>query len=265
MQNTRQYVPSSNKNKRVKIILLVIALVIIFSVPVVRRTVRTGVNTIGTTVGRGTNSVGGAFASFTSHFRAKSTLTAENENLKGQLQELTASLSDRNLLARENADLKALMGRRDTVPQLTLASILEKPSHSIYDTLLIDGGEATGFAVGQVVYALGGVPIGAISETHARSAVVRLYSISGEKTEARLSPSNIDVTLVGRGGGNFSVTVPHDVDFPEDTVVTTKEISPRVIAVFKKITSDPRDPFQMLLLTAPVNVNELSFVGIRGN
>jgi hypothetical protein len=90
-----------------------------------------------------------------------------------------------------------------------------------------------------------------------------LYSTSGEKTHARLSPSNIDVELVGQGGGNFIATVPHDLAISDSMTVVTKEINPRVIAVFKKVTSDPRDPFQTLLLASLVNMNELNFVQVK--
>ena len=140
--------------------------------------------------------------------------------------------------------------------------MLEKPPHSAYDTLLIDGGASAGFAAGETVYAGGDTPIGTIQEVAASSALVKLYSAPGESTEARLSATGTDVTLVGRGGGDFSVQVPQELVVAPGATVVSKDIDPHVLALFQKVTSDARDPFQTLLLSSPVNVNDLSFVEI---
>ena len=165
------------------------------------------------------------------------------------------------MLSQELDALKATMGR-STAVHLVLAAVLEKPPHSVYDTLLIDGGATAGFAKEQVVYANGDTPIGVIQEVTANSAVVKLYSAPGESTEARLSTSGTDITLVGRGGGNFSAQVPQELVIGAGETAVSKDIDPHVVAIFQKVTSDPRDPFQTLLLSAPVNVNDLSFIEV---
>ncbi len=243
-------------------IVAVLVIAALFAIGPTRRAIHTGVSAIGTVINRSANTVGGWFGSLRTAIRSKQALEAENKDLAMQVGELQTRLADSDQLTRENADLRAAMGRSEA-PHFTLAAVLAKPPHSLYDTLIIDGGGAAGFTVGQVVYASGTTPIGTIAEVRSGSAVVRLHSAPGEQTEARLSPSNIDVTLVGRGGGNFSVTVPHDAQISTDAAVVTKEINPSVIALFKKITSDARDPFQTLLLAAPVNINELAFVEVR--
>jgi cell shape-determining protein MreC len=258
----RQFVPAHTKTRRIRIVAILVAIAAIFMVPFLRSAVTGGAATVGTGIGRGANSVGGFFASLRTSVRTKHALLDENAALKIQNADLVAKLLSRDTLVRENAELKAIMGRSEGV-QFTLAAVLEKPPHSVYDTLVIDGGESAGFVVGQTVYANGETPIGAIGSVAARSAIVRLYSASGEKTGARLSPSNIDITLVGRGGGNFSAEVPHELAVELGATSVSKDIAPHVLAVFQKITSDPRDPFQTLLLASPINVNNLSFVQVR--
>ena len=154
------------------------------------------------------------------------------------------------------------MGRATDI-QFTLAAVLAKPPESLYDTLLIDGGSNLGFTSGQVVYANGETPIGTIEQVFSSSAIVRMYSSSGEKTAARLDPSSVDIVLIGHGGGTFSVEVPHDLVVDANSLALSKEINPHIIATLQKSTSDPRDSFQTLLFSSPVNMNELSFVQVR--
>ncbi len=244
------------------IIGVLVVVILLCFVPIVRKGFRAVIHGTGMGIAQGTHSVGGWIFSFAGIVHSKATLLAENADLKNQLQNAALRLSSVDELVRENADLKLALGRTGK-NQFVLAAVLEKPAHSLYDTLIIDGGAAAGIALGKEVYAGGETPIGTVSEVYSHSALVTLYSTSGQKTNARLSPSNVDVALTGEGGGNFSATVPHDLVIASNAVVVTKELNPRIIALFKKVTSDPRDPFQSLLLSAPVNVNELSFVEVK--
>ncbi len=263
-KRSRQFAPTHTKARQVRIIGIVVLLVTIFAIPLVRSGLRRGVSAVGLGVSRGTHSVGGFFSGVATSIRSKTSLEAENVALKAQVDELTTRLIDSVQLSRDNANLKAAMGRNES-NHFTLAAVTAKPPQSIYDTLIIDGGSTVGFVAGNTVYANGETPIGTIDQVLPRSAIVRLYSAPGEKTEGRLSPSNIDVEIIGRGGGNFSATIPHDIVVGEGAAVVTKEIHSSVLAVFKKITSDSRDPFQTLLLGSPVNINELAFVEVRQN
>lgn len=262
MSPKRQFVPAHTKTRRLSAAVIIAVLAVIFFVPAIRNGVRRGTAVVGTGIGQATHSVGGFFGSIGTGFRSKNALVKANEDLAAKNAELATRIADRDTLSRELDDLKAAMGRSGSM-RLTLAAVLEKPPHSVYDTLVIDGGTGAGFAAGNVVYANGDTPIGTIQEAAYGSAIVKLYSAPGERTEARLSPSGTDITLVGRGGGNFSANVPHDLAVGPGATVVSKDIDPRVLAVFQKITSDPRDPFETLLLSAPVNINELSFVEVR--
>ncbi len=263
-KRSRQFAPTHTKARQARIIVIVVLLVAIFAIPMVRLGLRHGVSAVGLGVSHATHSVGGFFGGIATSIRSKNSLEAENVALQAQVDELTTRLIDSVQLSRDNANLKAAMGRNEN-NHFTLAAVTAKPPHSVYDTLIIDGGSAVGFVAGNMVYANGETPIGTIDQVLVHSAIVRLYSAPGEKTSARLSPSNIDVEIVGRGGGNFSATVPHDIVVGEGAAVVTKDIHSSVLAVFKKVTSDARDPFQTLLLGSPLNINELAFVEVRQN
>lgn len=245
---------------RLAVILVLVA--IVFAVPPLRNGLRRSVSIVGTGIGHVTHSVGGFFGSIGTGIRSKNRLAEENAALRAEVSRLTAKTASEDVLAQENAELKAAMGRTEN-GVFVLAAVLGKPPHSVYDTLLVDGGAKAGISVGQTVYAGGETPIGTVAEVMPLSAVVRLYSAPGEKTEAHLFPSNTDITLIGRGGGNFSATIPHELTVEVGTAVVTKALDPKVIGTFMKVTSDARDPFQTLLLASAININDLSFVQIR--
>ena len=195
-------------------------------------------------------------------FRFKSSLVAENTKLMNQISDLNAQFSDYNELLQENEQLKSAMGRSDG-KQFILATVLSKPPVSLYDTLLIDGGSSVGIAAGSVVYANGDAPIGVVSQVFLHSALVELYSSPSFKMDARIDPEQIDVTLFGHGGGDFLVSVPHDLSVVTDTVVVSKEINPSVLGALQKVISDPRDSSQTLIFSSPVNINQLSYVQVE--
>jgi cell shape-determining protein MreC len=262
MQNHRQFAPAHTRTRTIVLVAILLVAGAVFAVPVLRRGLHTGIGTVGVGISRATHSVGGFFGSIGTSLRTKHSLETENLVLKDRVSELTTRIIERDTLARENADLKLLL-HRNTTFRLTLAAVIDKPPHSVYDTLIIDGGSSAGFGIGQTVYANGSTPIGTIEALLSGSATVRLYSAPGQETPVRLSPSNVDITIVGRGGGNYSATIERGISVEEGATVVTKDINPAVVAVFKKITSDDRDPFQTLLFAAPVNINELSFVQVR--
>jgi hypothetical protein len=81
--------------------------------------------------------------------------------------------------------------------------------------------------------------------------------------DANGKASLLSVVLKGTGGGNYTLEVPHDVVVRPGALARTKEIMPHTIAVFQKVVSDARDPFQTLLLSSPINMQELQFVEVE--
>jgi cell shape-determining protein MreC len=258
----RQFVPTHTKSRRIIFLVCFLALIACFAISPIRKGIRWVFGFAGTGIVQTTNGTSRGVSHFFDNFRAKHTLIADNDGLKAQIAEQEARLLEYNLLVQENSDLKAMLNRTDKA-SFTLASILAKPPRSLYDTLLIDGGENAGLLAGQTVYANGTTPIGSIQSVSAYSALVKLFSTSGEKYEARLEPSHIDVQLVGRGGGNFYVIAPHDLVVDANSTAVSKDINPHVIAQFQKVVSDPRDPFQTLLFSSPINIHEISFVEVK--
>ncbi|MFA6076859.1 MAG: rod shape-determining protein MreC [Candidatus Paceibacterota bacterium] len=218
------------------------------------------------------NNIGGKLGSFSSYFLSKNSLYLENENLKSKLSEQEARNSNYNSILAENVLLKETLGRKKEQTIMTLSAILSKPNKSPYDTLVIDVGIRQGIKIGDMVFALGNVPIGSIAEAHLDSSKVVLFSNSGEKIQVLVNEksasfseanNNIFLEIVGRGGGNFEMILPRDFKPLKGDEVILPGIVPYVVGIIETIISDPRDPFVKALLVSPVNIQELKFVEVK--
>lgn len=205
--------------------------------------------------------ISGAASSFGVHFRSKQALVAENEILARELADAKLANLERDILFADNIALREALGRPLAAPSRLVAAILSKPNTSPYDTLVIDVGADSGIIAGAGVFARGSVPIGTIDEIYGRSARVRLFSTPKETIKVALK-SGIYIDIIGTGGGSFEATLPRDISIAEGDTLTLPSLAPKIVAVVKKIVSDPRDPFQKILAKSPVNVQELKFVEV---
>ena len=253
---------NSNKKLKFRILLCAFFIILLFVIPATRRAIRYSTVVITTPMVYVTYAIENKFSNIFEDFRYKSTLVAENKSLSDQIVNLKANFSNYDELLLENQELKDVMGRASST-NFILATVISKPPTSPYDTLIIDGGTKAGMEVGQAVNVNGDVPIGTISEVFLDSALVDLYSSPGDKMDARLDPAQIDVTLFGHGGGDYLVSVPHDLTVATSSVVVSKEINPHVLGKLQKTISDPRDSSQTLIFSSPININQLSFVEVE--
>jgi len=203
------------------------------------------------------------FSNYSYLFTVKKTLISENDNLKKQVLEMQSKAILNNILLDENTKLKDILGRKNIKKQMILATILSKPNSSPYGTLVIDIGEKDGILLGQNVFARANILIGNISEVYENFAVVKLFSGSGEKTEVVLSGSDIYLLAIGRGGGGFEILAPRDLLIEKDAEILMPSVDLNIIAVVKEIVSDQRDSFQKVLLSSPVNIQELKWVEVE--
>jgi len=209
------------------------------------------------------NNVFEKLGSFGAYFVSKNSLSIENENLKSQIKESEADRANYASVVAENVSLKETFGRKDPKVNMTLATILSKPNQSLYDTLTIDVGIKQEIKIGDMVFAIGNIPIGRVDAVYENSSKVILFSSAGEKTQAIVSNKNVFMELVGRGGGNFEMILPRDFILQKGDQVVLPGISTYILALVETTISDPRDPFTKVLLSSPVNIEELKFVEVE--
>lgn len=198
-------------------------------------------------------------------FKNKKNLLLENEKIKEENSNLKIRMIDYQILKDENNKLKELLGRIPSKHNFILGSILSKPNNSPYDTLVIDIGENDDIQEGLMVYINGNVPIGIIDKVYPKTALVLLYSNPGKVTDGVIEGSNINVSLTGRGGGNFEMSIPFEIVVSNGTMITLPDIESEVLAIVEEDISNPTDPIKKIILRSPVNIQNEKWVEVKKN
>lgn len=194
--------------------------------------------------------------------RNKKSVFSENKNLIEENQNLKNKIADYEILENENKNLKELFNRIQNPADYVLARVLSKPNKTPYDTLIIDIGKDESLHDGQKVFVGQSLPLGEIVEVYKDSALVKLYSSPGEITDAEIDVIGTSVELVGRGGGNFEMTVPKDLFVPNGVAVILPELNSKVLAIVVNTISEAKDPVNKIILKSPVNIQELKWIQI---
>ncbi|MDO8579828.1 MAG: rod shape-determining protein MreC [bacterium] len=207
-------------------------------------------------------SVVGWFPRMGNLIKSKDSLARENERLAREIRADEISLLLFDVIKRENEELKSILGRK-IEGNLILAIVLVRPPVSPYDTLIIDRGKRDGLAVGNMVYAQGDVLIGEIAEIYDNRSKVTFFSTPGKKTNISFDNSNVRAEARGRGGGNFSASVPIDVEIKEGDIVIFSDIKPHIFGIVEKVIADSVDSFETILFRSPINIHDILFVEVK--
>jgi len=197
------------------------------------------------------------------YFVSKNYLYNQNQKLQAEVDFNNARNANYDSVVADNASLKEILNRQNQRVNMILSAILAKPNQSLYDILLIDAGASEGIKVGDIVFALGNVPVGRVDIVYDNSSKVVLFSNPGETTEGVVSGKGIFLELIGRGGGNFEIIMPKDLTMQKGDQAVLPGINSYVLAIAQTVISDPRDPFNKMLLTSPVNIQEQKFVEVE--
>ena len=193
------------------------------------------------------------------YFSSKASLIAENNSLKNQLNDLSIKAAVNDTLSTENESLKELLGRTNK-KSLLLATIIDRPSQSPYDTLIVDVGSNNMVVTGQTVLAENNIPIGTVTDLYSDSSRVTLYSSSGQKLSVLVGKNNVKADAIGQGGGNFIIKIPRGVPIQEGDQIIAPSISTSLYGTVSHIDLAPNDSFQTIYFNSPVNLNQLRFV-----
>jgi cell shape-determining protein MreC len=250
------------RNKKIYIItgIVVVGVLVLFYRTPVFGSIARGVHYIFSPLFNGVNNIDSRFETWREKSRTKRYLVAENTRLTEEVTRLTLEVQSVNEQQREIDTLRELLGKISIPKEVILADVIVRPGVSLYDTIIVDVGENMHIRQNAIVKAYGIIPIGYISDVYENSSRVTLYSAPGVRTDGIVEINNLWTTLVGRGGGGFEINLPQNVMFTEGMRIIAPGESHELLATAEKIISDPRDPGQTILLSSPVNINELTQV-----
>jgi len=191
--------------------------------------------------------------------KTKKTLIDENINLQQQLLEANIKTIRYDLVYSENQVLRGIFGT--TSEKRILGKIIARPFESPYDIIILDTGENV-TKVGDRVLGPNSTALGEIIEISGNIAKVSLYSNPNNESHTEILRTGAALDLVGRGGGNFSVTVPRDFNVVLGDIVTIPAFRSNIVARVGSIDETDADSFKKVLLSSPVNIFELSWVSI---
>lgn len=220
-----------------------------------------GLFTLASPVWRSDTSIKRALQNGYLSLRSKDHLIRENETLKRDLQAQNELLLSLQSISSSRDELLLSYGREQIF--YTPASVLVHPPKTPYDILVLDVGENGGVKLGSLVTEPGGTLLGTIVEVFSKTSKVRLYTTSGERTDALLERGSVPVELRGRGGGNFVLTVPREAPVEIGDRILSPHLDASLLAVVGDIETSPTDAFKTVYARAPSTPTSLTKVLIK--
>ncbi len=217
-------------------------------------------HTVATPFWKAGHSFSETFSPSLSYFSSRKELYLENKELKAQVESMAAKISDRDLLRKENEELKGMLGRGNDRARV-LAVVLAKPNQTPYDTLIIDVGEKHGVKKDNIVVSEN-VVVGKIEEVFQTSSKVVLFSTVDQEQTVSVGYENISAQAIGLGGGNFEIQLPKNTDVSVGDTIYLPDIEPRIFGVVERIESGTTDAFERVLFRLPVNPFTISKVEV---
>lgn len=237
-----------------------VLLVLAFLAPGIPQPVTEVAHTAATPVWATRNAMLSAVYGAVAILETKEDLIKENNALYDQVSALRREAFEADVLREENSRLRELLNRPES-GEAVAASVLSRPSSSLYDTVIIDAGKSAGIQKNNIVSVEGGVAIGTVSEVYADTSLVVLFSAPGKATPVLISAATATPAVAeGWGGGNFTVRLPRDSTVEVEDPVILPTLSPHVFAVVEAVESDDSDSFQVVRFRVPVNVSTMRHV-----
>lgn len=199
------------------------------------------------------------FGSLIGHIKSNQSLQDENTNLTYSLSQLSAVVSERDMLLRENETLKGVISE---APGSELARVVSSPSQSFYDIIVVTLKPESQVVVGDFVWTQGNVLLGTVISRTGNLARVELFSSIGKEITGRLEKDGTELILSGRGGGNFFIAAPRALPISENDLISLPTLRSNIIARVRTTEEGRVDSFKSVYLTSPVNVFSLSWVRI---
>ncbi len=198
---------------------------------------------------------------FSSFFSSQSELKKELIRLEEENTLLKVNLSDRDMLLKENADLKAGSFVKEETGRI-VARLISKPPFTPFDVFVINKGESHGVSEGNRVM-IGEVWIGTITKVESSVSRITLLSNSSNETPVLVGEKAVPALLKGKGGGNFGITLPQGSPVSQNDFVYSASTSESYyVGKVGHIEDNNDNTLISALVSFPFSMYDVSYVEI---
>ena len=198
------------------------------------------------TLTRSTGNVAGFFAS-------RDNLSRENIELRSKISILETELELLRFESRRE-ELFTQMFTREFNREFIPATVLTYPPQTPYDIVVVDAGSTSRVGVEALVFLPEGAVLGRVIEVSGKSAKVILFTSPGEETVGVLERGLVPVTLIGSGGGNFTLSISREIEVVLGDRILSPRIDSELLAVVGDIRFSPTDSFKEVSAYSPINI-----------
>jgi cell shape-determining protein MreC len=197
------------------------------------------------------------FGNFISYFKSKNELEKLNKSLFQENQDLKIQILTLDNFKKENFNFKEQLNFVDLDRNFLTTRILTRPPTSPFDTFVISGSPQ--FKIDQKVF-YKNLLIGRLIEVYDKTAVVKLYSSSGEKIAIKLLDNEFEAE--GQGNLSFVIKIPKSLSVEIETPIYSFETD-SVLGVVQIINTEENAVFQDVYFKYPININKLDYVQVE--
>jgi len=194
------------------------------------------------------------------YFRNRSTLIEQIATLESKLSAESGDRFTTALLAKENAELRSLLG--DQKEERILAGIIGRPGSLPYDSLMLDKGTSDGVFVGAPIYIGENTVVGLVKSATNHSALVELVTTAGFETTVYIMGPDIYTNAVGVGGGQMRVGVPQGIVLSVGDVVVLPSVTSGVYGEISLVQSDATRPEQYGYVSPKTSLASIRLVAV---
>jgi cell shape-determining protein MreC len=192
--------------------------------------------------------------------RSRSELAKEIDTLKNEIESQKGVQQSLLYITEENKELRSLLNASNT-PSI-LASIIARPPHTPYDTVVIDQGSMDGIVEASPVFYGTGLALGYVKKSLPHHAFVTLFSSPGAETTVYVFGPNIFTTAYGEGGGVIRLSIPHGILVKEGDVIILPSLTTGVLGTVSSVVSIPSEPAQNVYSTFEIPMQSIHTVRV---
>lgn len=201
-----------------------------------------------------TNVIDGVFSVpsfFSTYITSHKTSSEKIDSLEKNIELLE------NKVAGQNSQLEQYVAKDELQAKGHLATLevypIAQDLYFLYSTILISKGFTDGVEEGMIVYTRGYQPVGTVTQVYRSTALVSLFSASGNKVNGFTDVNKITLSLVGEGGGNFIAQIPKEMNVTiGDSIFLSQDPAMNVGSVVD-IQGSPQDFFKTVYIRGAYN------------